>query len=98
VVPEALRKRRDFATKGIFSGAAAVAALAALGVLYAARKDASAATDEQRSTLQQADKVADAKDGEFRKAVAQQEEVQAKHRLLAELAAPGPLLSDAEAL
>ena len=98
VVPEAVRKRRDFATKGVFSVAAGAAALAALGVLYVARKDASAATDEQRRGLQQADKTADAKDGEFRKAVAQQEEVQAKHRLLAELAAPGPLLSDAEAL
>jgi hypothetical protein len=98
VVPEAVRKRRDFATKGVFSVAAGAAALAALGVLYAARKDATAATEEQRRGLTAADKVADAKDTEFRKAVAQQEEVQAKHRLLAELAAPGPLLSDAMAL
>jgi type IV pilus assembly protein PilM len=98
VVPEAVRKRRDFATKGVFSVAAAAAALAALGVLYAARKDASAATVAQRATLVGEEKTADGSDQEFRKVLANQEEVQAKHRILAELAAPGPLLSEALAL
>jgi type IV pilus assembly protein PilM len=98
VVPEAVRRRREFASKGVFTVAAAAVALAALGVLYSARNTASAAVVSQGERLKGAEQAKKEGEEKFKKALESLEETQAKHRALAEIAAIGPLFSDALAL
>ncbi len=95
VIPEAVRKKRDFASKGIFSVAAALVAAGALGVVYTSRKAAAEEVARQASALRR-DAETKVKDPEnkFRSALARLQETREKHRRLSEIAAPGVLLSD----
>jgi type IV pilus assembly protein PilM len=95
VIPDAVRRTRDFTTKGVFTGIAAVVAAGVLGIVYTSR---SAATDEvkrQKAALErdEAQKVKNP-EKEFRAALSRLQETREKHRRLAERAAPGVLLSD----
>jgi hypothetical protein len=98
VVPEAMRKKRDFATKGVFAVAAAAVAAAALFVLYSSRQEASAATASQGKSLKAVEDRMGSDDKAFREALASLQEVRAKHRILSEIAAPGPLYAESVAL
>ena len=98
VIPEGLRKKREFATKGVFAIAAGVVAIGALAILYTSRTDAAAAVTKLQAKLRRVEEIAAKDDKSFGEALVRLEEVQAKHRLLAEIAAPGPLLADAIAL
>jgi type IV pilus assembly protein PilM len=98
VVPEAVKRRREFATRGVFSVAAAVVAVGALVILYSARSKASATVAAQSKELKAADALAAERDQSFRQSVARRQEAQEKHRRLAEIAAPGVLLSESLAL
>jgi len=96
VVPEAVRRKRDFATKGVFSLAAGAVALAALGVIYTSRKSASEEVTRQAAALRRdAEQKVTIPEKEFRSQLARLQESHEKHRRLAELAAPGVLMSDA---
>lgn len=94
VLPAALRRQRDFWTKGVFAiGAAAVMAVV-LWVLYDGRKTAAADYSAQRERfVVQANQVR-ARDQAVRKELAAAQEAKAKHRLLAQRAAPGTFLAD----
>jgi type IV pilus assembly protein PilM len=98
VVPEATRKKREFATKGVFSVAAAVVAVGALAILYSARTKASADVAAQTKTLRDSEARATKLDTELRAALEARQEAQEKHRRLAEAAAPGVLFSESLSL
>jgi type IV pilus assembly protein PilM len=98
VLPEGVRKKRDFATKGVFAIAAGAVAAVALVILYTARKSASEANEAQAKVLEAAAATSNALNGDFRDAVARAQDQEQKHRRLAELAAPGILASEALAL
>lgn len=96
VVPESVRRKRDFATKGVFSIAAAVVALGALGIIYTSRKSASEEVARQKEVLKRDINLKVAKpQKEFRAELSRLQESHEKHRRLAEIAAPGVLFSDA---
>ncbi len=96
VIPEAVRRKRDFATKGVFSIAAAAVAVGALAILYTSRKTASEAVAVQVKQLNRDnDQKVAAPQKEFKLALAKLQETREKHRRLSEMAAPGALFSDA---
>ncbi|HVG94039.1 MAG TPA: pilus assembly protein PilM [Planctomycetota bacterium] len=99
VVPEAVRRRRDFATKGVFAVAAGLVAAAALGLLWTARSAAAEEVATQAAQLK-ADEArkAEGPHQEFMKEVGRVQEAREKHRRLAELSLPGRMLSDTFAL
>ena len=98
VLPEAVRKRREFATKGVFTILAAAVAASALVVLYVSRDASAKEVDRQSAGLTKTEEAADGLEGQFRAALARSQELREKHRLLAERAAPGVLFSNAKLL
>ncbi len=92
VLPTALKRRRDFVTKGIWSIAAAVVAVGILGVLYQGRKSASQEAAKARSALKTRRLSAESQDERFREVLRAEQELAVKHVLLADLMAPGALL------
>ena len=99
VLPDEVRKKRDFATKGVFAVAAAVVAAGGLAVLWSARKNAAAEVARQGAVYKSdEDRKAKNPHKAFVEVVKAAQEVREKHRRLAQLSLPGVLLSDALAL
>jgi type IV pilus assembly protein PilM len=95
VLPAALRRQRDFWTKGIYGVGAAVVMAGVLLVVHQGRTEASSAYEDQAARLRQ--RLADVKkrDSGVRDSLLAAQDGEIKHRLLAERAAPGVLLSQA---
>ncbi|MCC7138276.1 MAG: pilus assembly protein PilM [Planctomycetes bacterium] len=99
VLPEAVRRKRDFATKGVFAVAAAAVAASGLFLLWSGRKDASAEVVRQASLYRQAEeRLTKAPHRQMVDDLARAQEAREKHRRLAQLGVPGVLLSDTLAL
>jgi len=99
VVPEAVRKKRDFATKGVFAVAAGVVGAGALGILYSARNASAAAVRTQTAFLKKEEDVKAIKPHrDLSEGLAKAQEAHEKHRRLAELGLAGTLFSDGLAL
>ena len=99
VVPEAVRKKRDFATKGVFAVAAGAVAAGALGILYSARNASAAAVRTQTAFLTKEENVKAVKPHrDLAEGLAKVQEAHEKHRRLAELGLAGTLFSDGLAL
>jgi type IV pilus assembly protein PilM len=94
VLPQAMRRARDFATKGIFAAAAAVLMLGVLFWLFQGRTSASAAFDEQTATIKREENRAGNEDQKLRTVLQSTQSTEVKHRLLGELTAPGRLLTE----
>ncbi len=95
VLPEAVRKRRDFATKGVFTILAGAVAASALVILYVSRDASAREVAVQSGGIKQTEDAASGLETQFKAALARSQEVREKHRLLAERAAPGVLFSNA---
>ncbi len=93
VLPAALKRAREFATKGIFAVAAAAVMLAVLFLLYAGRTSASAAFKDRTGDVKDKGVAAQSADKKMRAALKMEQAQEVKHRVLAELARPGVLLS-----
>ena len=93
VLPAAVRRARDFATKGVFTVAAAAVMAVVLFIIYQGRTQTSEAFAEGAASMKGEEGRAGRQDRELRQQLkfAQAEEV--KHRLLAELNQPGVLMS-----
>lgn len=95
VLPEGVRRKRDFATKGVFGVLAGVVSLAALGILYTSRQSAADEIRKQALQLKADEKrLAVQPDQDFKVHLTRLQEVREKHRRLAELATPGVLYAD----
>jgi hypothetical protein len=95
VLPEGVRKKRDFATKGVFSVLAGVVSLGALGILYTSRQSAADEIRKQALVLKSDEtRLAVQPEKEFRGHLTKLQEVREKHRRLAELATPGVLYAE----
>ncbi|MEZ6007598.1 MAG: pilus assembly protein PilM [Planctomycetota bacterium] len=95
VLPEKVKRARDFAQKGVWAVAAGAVALGALFFLYKGRSDAAAAYDKERSAVQRTQKEVRAEDERLRQALGKFQQVQVKHRLLADMALPGAFYAEA---
>lgn len=93
VMPAALRKARDFATKGIFAIAAAAVMVGVLAIKFMDRSDAGATISDEVSKLGKKAKEVDRKDKRMRSALQRSQVVAVKQRLLAERPAPGAHLA-----
>ena len=93
VLPTALKRMRDFQSKGIWAAAAAVVMLGVLFLIYKGRNDASAEYASRVAKLKREESKAKRQDGQLRGVLQSAQEEEVKHRLLAELSAPGLLLS-----
>ena len=93
ILPTAMRRARDFATKGIFAIAAGVVALGALWFLYSGRKAAAEEIQVQRAAVTKEAKAAATADGKLRKALEASQGAAIKHELLAQRPVPGALLT-----
>jgi type IV pilus assembly protein PilM len=92
VLPEALRRRREFVTKGLWCVGAGVAAAGILLLLHQARsKTADKAHRLEAQVRRQISSVQN-DDDRLRKALRSAQEAEVKHQILADLAAPGALL------
>ena len=89
VLPEKLKKARDFATKGIWAAAAGLAALGILFLIYKDRNDAVAKIERQRKAVKKETQVTQREDQRLRGALAKAQEMEVKHRFLADVATPG---------
>ncbi len=98
VVPDEVRKKRDFATKGVFAVAAGVVAAGALGL--GGRRARPPAEVARQAGVYRADEARKATGPHkaFVEVVKSAQETREKHRRLAQLALPGVLLSDTLAL
>ncbi len=94
LLPAALRRARDFTTKGIFTVAAAAVMLIVLFLLHNGRSTASAAFKKRASGVKAKERVASSDDKKLRSALKLAQEQEVKHRLLAELTQPGVLISE----
>ncbi|MDA1194617.1 MAG: pilus assembly protein PilM [Planctomycetota bacterium] len=94
VLPAALRRARDFATKGVFSVAAAAVLVGVLFLLYNGRASASSEFEKAESQVAGHQKAAGETDKRLRKALSFSQTQEVKHRILGELNQPGVLLSD----
>ncbi len=98
VVPERVRSRREFATRGVLSVAAGVVALSALGILWWARTDAAASVTTQAAALKKEGQRWQQSDTEMKEQMKRLQEAREKHRRLSELAGPGVLFADTNAV
>ena len=89
VLPEKLKKARDFATKGIWAAMAGLAAAGILFLIYKGRNDAVAEIEKQRAAVKRETKATQREDNRLRAALARSQEIEVKHRFLADVAAPG---------
>lgn len=95
VLPEDVRRKRDFVTKGVFAVAAGVVAAGALGVVWSGRKTASAEVARQAGVYAADEKrKAATPHKDFVELSKAAQEVREKHRRLAQLALPGVVLTD----
>lgn len=92
VLPAALRRTRDFATKGIFAAGAAAVMVGVLALLYQGRTEASSAFDDVSARIRVQETKAGTEDQKLRKVLRASQEADVKHQLLAELTSPGVLL------
>lgn len=95
VLPAAMRRQRDFLTKGIFTIGAAAVMLVSLGLLYTGRSEASQAWMDRADSIKARAEEVKKKDRGVRDALVGAQEGEVKHRMLAERAAPGVLLAQA---
>ena len=93
VLPAALRRRRDFVTKGIYAAGAAVVAVGILGILYNSRISAAAEGRAALSKLRGLRAQAERQDGRFRDVLQAEQELAVKHQLLGDVMAPGALFA-----
>ncbi len=93
VLPAALKRQRDFWTKGVYGVGAAAVMAGVLFFIHQGRTEASAAYAEQAARFRQKAVEVRKRDGGVRDALASAQENEIKHRLLAERAAPGTLLA-----
>jgi len=93
VLPTALKRQRDFWTKGIYGVGAAAVMAGVLFFIHQGRTEASAAYDSQAAQFRQKAEEVRKRDKGVRDALANAQESEIKHRLLAERAAPGVLLA-----
>ena len=94
VLPAAVRRARDFATKGIFGVAAAAVMLGVLFVLYNGRASASEAFKTAAKGFSKEERRAADADSRLRKALSFEQDQEVKHRILAELNQPGVLMGE----
>lgn len=94
VLPTALKRARDFATKGVWAVAAAVVMVGVLYLIYAGRSAAASEADMQRRGLSAEFTKASGRDRVLQAALTTANEAVIKHELLAQRAAPGAMLSD----
>lgn len=94
VLPAALRKQRDFWTKGLWTAGAAVVMGGVLATLYTGRNAAAAEHAVQEEQFNRVASQVKQRDTGVRKELAARQEAEVKHRLLAERVAPGTLLAD----
>jgi hypothetical protein len=94
VLPAALKRARDFATKGIFTVIAAAVMVGALFLIYNGRTTASAEFSARARAVKSKEGTAGNDDKKMRAALSVAQEQEVKHRLLAELVQPGVLLSE----
>ncbi len=92
VLPTSLKARRDFFQKGIWAAAAGLVAAGILGALYVGRTSAVEEASAVTAKVSRAQDQVKRSDDKFRKALAQGQELAIKHRVLADMAAPGALL------
>ena len=92
VLPTALKRRRDFTTKGIWAAAAALVAIGILALIYQGRNATAAEGTAALKKLRKASGDAEREDGRFREVLKSEQELKAKHRQLADVMAPGALL------
>jgi type IV pilus assembly protein PilM len=95
VLPTALRRRRDFLTKGIYAAGAAVLAIGILVLIYQGRSQAAEDGRRALSRLKSKRSQAESQDGKFREILYTQQELGVKHVLLGDIMAPGALLASA---
>lgn len=95
VLPVALKRRREFLTKGVFAAGAALVALGILVVIYQGRAAAAADGSAALRKLKRSRAEAEKQDKRFREVLKAEQELQVKHRLLADVMAPGALLGKA---
>lgn len=95
VLPEKLKRTRDFMQKGVWAAAAAAVALVALVFLYKGRSDAAEAYDKQASAVRREQAETRTEDDRLRQALGQAQQTALKHQLLADMAAPGAFLMEA---
>lgn len=99
VLPDEVRRKRDFATKGVFAIAAAVVAAGGLGILWSARKNAAAEVARQGAVYKgEEERKANKPHKDMVELVKAEQEAREKHRRLAQMSLPGVLLSDTLAL
>lgn len=94
VLPESIRRARDFATKGIFGVAAAAVMVGVLFLLYNGRASASEEFKKAEGLIKNQSRQAETADLKLRKAISFEQDIEVKHRILAELNQPGVLLSE----
>ncbi len=98
VLPEKLRRARDFTQRGIWAAAAGLVAVGTLFVLYKGRSDAAAAFDKERAAVKRLQGEVRTEDERLRQALGRFQETQAKHRQLADVAQPGAFFAEVLAL
>ncbi|MDF1700493.1 MAG: pilus assembly protein PilM, partial [Planctomycetota bacterium] len=94
VLPAAIKRARDFATKGIFSVAAAAVMVGVLFLLYNGRAAASGEFKSAEGKVKGQTRKAGEADKRLRKSLAFAQDFEVKHRILGELNQPGVLLSE----
>jgi type IV pilus assembly protein PilM len=94
VLPAALRRQRDFWTKGIWSVAAAAVMGGVLWFLYQGRIEAAAEHDQRRARVIQRTEAVKKRDTKVREQLARAQEEEIRHGLLAERITPGRVLAD----
>ena len=92
VLPASLKAKREFFQKGIWAAAAGLVAAGILGAIYVGRTSAVEEAESAAITISRAEDQVKRADDKFRKALATGQELAIKHRVLADMAAPGALL------
>lgn len=93
LLPAALKRRRDFMTKGIWAALAGVAAAGILGVIYTSRGAFAETAVEEAARVESRDSTLNRRWKAFAVDLARRQEAEVKHRALAEMAQPGALLA-----
>jgi type IV pilus assembly protein PilM len=94
VLPAKLKARQDFVQKGIWAAGAGLIALGILGYLYSTRKAAADEADEKLVRLRREESREKERDKKYRRALYDAQELQVKHALLADMAAPGSVFAE----
>lgn len=92
ILPEKLRKARDFATKGIWAAAAGLVAVGSLFFIHQGRAKSVAAIDVEKARIKRQREETVRDDERTRVALADAQQAETKHRILADMAEPGAFL------